>query len=99
MIASYTLIYQGFFPRWRRSGTPFGGLLETPLQQPHPKAALRKEKNGRGAAPPALAVHDVLARAVEDREHVAHFGEGHIDRPGQLVVLVFGRVAHIEPQR
>ena len=36
---------------------------------------------------------------VEHREHVAHFGEGHVDRAGQLVVLVLRRIAHIQPQR
>src|SRR5881394_3163970 len=51
------------------SGRPFGGLLQTALEQPDTEPPLGKEKSRRCATPAALTVGDVVARAIEHREH------------------------------
>src|ERR1700704_745562 len=68
-------------------------------EQERPVPALSEEKCRGGAASPALAIEDVLFPFVQHAESVANFRQGNIDGTRKLVVLIFRRVAHIDPLR
>src|SRR5215510_1184018 len=78
-------------------GPPVGAAAQSAIEDICPESALREQECGRGASPATLAVQDIFAASVEHFDRVADFRQRDVDRTRQLVVLVLGRVARVDP--
>src|SRR5207302_6745486 len=70
---------------------------ESARQHERTVPALSEEKCRGSAASPALAIEHVLFPFVQHAECIADLRQGNVDGTRKLVILIFRRIAHINP--